>query len=445
MLDKLTEEQIKTCLDQAGIPNTDAIRRPEEPVFVPGTQGVSDSDSGSGSGSGFNPAPPSTMELDQMRRMCENKLVLIEDISGGLISFYEFGPNEDGDLKWSKTNSSLQNFLENICNEEKKSAADEILELDDEEKREMAPGLILESEVPGDVKRLASEYSLIGIQQPLDPALLDSGNVDVSDPNASVVYDQGVSDAIKKQLSLDSVLNKNYPDMYASGMTKFPIFVHDVSDDNKISYISLILRDDNTFGFKERKNGPALFLTQVKKDLKELISKTEAAATTGWSKPGDYAVEIDNALSTWSDIKSDNQYIYNKILVNYSPNRLTQIRNSITSSFGEMAYEEYYSDIPEMNMYFSGVKPSPAHPDASRKNVRDLDVNELRQRMATLFGKEYAETHEPIITYNKFGVRTVQYRKKTGPKPNLDIEDWVRDDVPVFDEFGTGPDDFDLF
>ena len=31
MLDKLTDDQIKTCLDQAGIPGTDAIRRPEEP------------------------------------------------------------------------------------------------------------------------------------------------------------------------------------------------------------------------------------------------------------------------------------------------------------------------------------------------------------------------------------------------------------------------------
>ena len=65
--------------------------------------------------------------------------------------------------------------------------------------------------------------------------------------------------------------------------------------------------------------------------------------------------------------------------------------------------------------------------------------------MSTLFGKEYAQSHEPVITFNKFGVRTVQYRKKTGPKPDLEANNWMRDDVPVFSEFGTETDDFELF
>jgi hypothetical protein len=65
--------------------------------------------------------------------------------------------------------------------------------------------------------------------------------------------------------------------------------------------------------------------------------------------------------------------------------------------------------------------------------------------MITLFGKDYAETHDPFIAYNKFGIKTVQYRKKTGPKPDLDARNWTRDDVPVFDEFGTETEDFNLF
>lgn len=436
MLDKLTEDQIKTCLDQAGIPDTNLIRQPEPAPVVP----TLPEDPG-GSGSGFEPGPQSTMELDQLRRACNNKLVLIEDISGQTVDYYEFIPDEDGDLKWKKNQIGVSNFLSEICNEQKISASDEILELDREEKEEMAPGLVSPSDVPYDVKRLATDYNLIGLPQPLDPSLLESP--DISEPGPAVVYDAAVSEAIMKQLSLENELKKKYPELHSAGMTKFPVFAHSVSDDGKISYISLILNDDNSFDFRERKNGSALFLTQVKKDLKELAAKIEAAAATGWPRPGDYAEILDTALSNWSSKKPENQGIYNKILVNYTPARLMQLKTSITTSFGEMAYSEYNSD--ESNTYFSGAKASPV-PDAGNKNVRDLDMNELRDRMITLFGKEYAETHEPFIAYNKFGIKTVQYRKKQGgPKPNLDARHWVRDDVPVFDEFGTGDDNFDLF
>lgn len=442
MLDKLTEDQIKTCLEQAGIPDTDLIRRPEEPVPVVPTpsEDPGGSGSGSGSGSGFEPGPQTTMELDQLRRACNNKLVLIENISGQSVSYYEFGPDEDGDLKWKKNQINVSNFLSEICNEQKVSESDEILELDPEEKEEMAPGLVTSSDVPGDVIRLATDYNLIGLPQPLDSSLLQSS--DISEPEPSVVYDAAVSEAIMKQLSLENELKKKYPELHSVGMTKFPVFAHSVSADGKISYISLILNDDNSFDFRERKNGSGLFLTQVKKDLKELASKIEAAVAIGWTRPSDYANEIDVALSTWASKTPVNQEIYDKILVNYNPTRLTQLKNSITTSFGEMAYGEYNADEP--NTYLSGVKVSP-EPEAGNKNVRDLDVNELHDRMVTLFGKEYAETHEPFIAYNKFGIKTVQYRKKTGPMPVLDARHWVRDDVPVFDEFGTGTDDFDLF
>ncbi len=435
MLDKLTEDQIKTCLDQAGIPDTDVIRRPEAPVpVVP----IVPEDPG-GSGSGVDPGPQSTMELDQLRRSCNNKLVLIENISGQTVSFYEFGPDEDGDLKWKRNQMVVSNFLSETCGEQKISASDEILELDRDEKEEMAPGLVTLSEVPDDVRRLASEYILIGLPQPIDQSLLDSA--DISEPEPSVVYDAAVSEAIMKQLSLENELKKKYPELHSAGITKFPVFAHSVSDDGKISYISLILNDDNTFDFRERKNGTALFLTQVKKDLKELASKIEAAATTGWSRPSDYANVIDTALSNWSSKKTGNQEIYNKILVNYNPTVLSQLKNSITTSFGEMAYNEYNSDS---NTYSSGAKSSHL-PEESNKNVRDLDMSELHERMVNLFGKEYAETHEPHLAYNKFGIKTVQYRKKTGPRPALDATHWKRDDIPVFDEFGTGDDNFDLF
>lgn len=441
MLDKLTEDQIKTCLDQAGIPDTNLIRQPEEPVPIVPVIPEEPGGSGSGSGSGFEPGPPTTMVLDRLRRDCQNKLVLIKNVSGQIVSFYEFGPNEDGDLEWKENQIDVSNFLDNICNEQKISASDEILDLDREEKEEMAPGLVTLSEVPEEVKRLASDYKLIGLPQPLDPSLLETP--EITEPEPTVVYDAAVSDAIKKQLSLENELKKKYPELYSAGMTKFPVFVHSVSDDGKISYISLILNDDNTFDFIESTNGPALFLTKVKKDLKELNSKIETSVITGWPRPIDYVDVLDTTLSNWSSKKPENQEIYNKILLNYNPTRLTQLKSSITTAFGEMAYGEYNADEP--NTYFSGVKPSPI-PEAGNKNVRDLDMNELHERMVKMFGKEYAETHEPFIAYNKFGIKTVQYRKKTGPRPNLDARHWKRrDDVPVFQEFGTGNDDFDLF
>ena len=439
MLDKLTDDQIKTCLDQAGIPDTNLIRRPEEPVPVVPT--LPEDPGGSGSGSGSEPGPQTTLELDQLRRACNNKLVLIEDISGQSVSYYEFGPDEDGDLKWKKSQTGISNFLNNVCNEQKISASEEIIDLDPEDKEEMAPGLVKRSDdVTDDIIRLATNYNLIVLPQPLVPSLLESP--DISEPEPSVVYDAEVSDAIMKQLSLENELKKKYPELHLAGMTKFPVFAHSVSDDGKISYISLILGDDNTFDFRERKNGSALFLTRVKGDLKELASKIEAAVATGWTRPGDYAEIIDAALNNWSSKKPANQEIYDKILINYNPTRLTQLKSSITTAFGEMAYGEYNADEP--NTYFSGLKPSPV-PEAGNKNVRDLNMNELHDRMVTLFGKEYAATHEPFIAYNKFGIKTVQYRKKTGPRPNLDASHWVREDVPGVRDFGTGTDDVDFF
>ena len=152
MLDKLTDDQIKTCLDQAGIPETNLIRRPEEPVPVVPVIPEDPGGSGSGSGSGFEPGPSTTFELDQLRRSCNNRLVLIENVSGSLVSFYEFGPDGAGDLKWESNELPVSNFLESTCNEEKISSAVEILDLDPEEKEEMAPGLVRSSDVPEDVK-----------------------------------------------------------------------------------------------------------------------------------------------------------------------------------------------------------------------------------------------------------------------------------------------------
>lgn len=432
MIDKLSEDQIKTCLNQAGIPDTTAIQRPEEPAVVPEEPAVVPEEPvDTPGGSGSVPGPPSTFDLDNLRRACKNKLVLIDSISGDMVSFYEFGPDENGDLIWKKTVSQLQNFIETNCSEEKVTGAEEILNLNESDKEEMASGLV--SSAPYDVKRLANDYLMLGLEQPLDTKLLlPQPALDVADPQPQIIYDETVSDAIKKQLKLDSVLNKNYSELYAAGLTKFPIFVHSVSGEGKISYISLVLKDDNTFDFKERSSGPALFLTYVKKYLKELVSKIEAASATGWSKPTDYVSEIDTALSIWSNKNEANKEIYNKILVNYNPTRLAQLRNSITSSFGEMVYKEYYSDEPEMTTYFSGVKASPI--SSTNKNVRDLNIDELRTRMATLFGKEYAQKHEPFITYNKFGIKTVQYRKKTGSKSDKHSS---HNDGPVFGEFGT--------
>lgn len=442
MLDKLTEDQIRTCLDQAGIPDTSLIRKPEG--LVPAVVGIPEGSGGSGSG--FDPGPSTTMELDQLRRSCNNGLVLVENVSESLVSFYEFGEHDDtGDLKWKRIEMPVSDFLESTCNEEKISSAVEILDLDPEDKKEMAPGLVKSSEVPEAVKRLASEYLLIGLLQPLPPSLIGSQNI--SEPEPSVVYDSAVSEAIKKQVAqrIEDELNKSYPDLYSAGMTKLPVFVHGVSGDGKISYISLILNVDNSFSFEERTSGPALFITYAKKYLKDLNSKIDAAVATGMPSPSDYVKILDTALSNWSSKSSANREIYDKILINYSPARLTQLKNSITTAFGEMAYKEYISDETEPNNFFTGTKASPI-PAAGNKPARDLNPAQLNMRMKTLFGAEYAKTHVPYVTRNKFGIETVQYRKKQGgPNPDLDARHWKRDDVPVFSEFGTSGDDFDLF
>lgn len=444
MLDKLTEEQIKTCLDQAGIPDTSVIRQPDPPFVPPAPPPPTDG----GGGSGSDPGPPVTMELDQLRRTCSNKLILIENVIGNIVTFYEFGSNADGDLVWTKMNLPVSDFMSSKCSPDAVAASNEILELDEEEKEEMAPGLVNATAIPSDVIDLASNYNASGLEQPIKMDLLIPAAVAVDDPQI-ITYDPQISDAIKKQLSLDNVLNKTYPEMYASGMTKFPIFVTDVSEDGKIGYISLVLKDDNTFGFKARKNGPALFLAQIKRDLKELSGKIEAAALTGWVKPTDYATQIDNALRRWMDEKPDNSQLYDKIVTNYNPERLAQIKSSITTAFGQMVYNEYYSEEPEMNTYFSGARPSPV--SSSKNNVNNMSIPELRERMVNLFGEEYAKTHEPVVTYNRFGVKTVQYKKAGRPEEPLILDpsvlraQGILNKPELFTDFGTGDENFDLF
>ncbi len=449
MLEKLTEDQIKTCLDQAGIPDTTVIRQPDAPI-MPSPAPLPPPDSGGG-GSGSDPGPSVTMELDQLRRSCSNKLILIEDVSGNTVTFYEFGSNAEGDLMWTKLNLQLDNFMSLKCSDDAVAAANEILELDEDEKREIAPGLVIASAVPPQVLDLASNYNAMGLEQPLNADLIIPAAVAIEEPE-TIIYDEAISDAIKKQLSLDSVMNKNYPEMYASGMTKIPIFVTDVSEDGKISYISLVLKDDNTFGFRTalRKYGPALFLAQIKRDLKELSGKIEAASLTGWVKPTDYVTQIDSALRRWVDEKPDNSQLYDKIVINYNPERLIQIKSSITTAFGEMVNREYYSEEPEMNTYFSGTRPFPAS-DTSNKNVNNMNSSELTERMIKLFGSEYAKTHEPVITYNRFGVKTVQYRKLGLPKkpivldPAVLAQDNLLNRSDMFTDFGTGEENFNLF
>jgi len=446
MLDKLSEDQIRMCLDQAGIPDTSVIETPDEPTPVPMPMPM--------------PAPTSSISLNELRRSCRNRLILIDSIQDNYVNFYEYIPKEEtiigtiisdgeeGDLVWVESRLNVQEFMDSRCNEIKISESNEILDLDADDLASMAPSLVNNFDIPKNIKTIANVYKNLGLPQPINENLLDD-DVIPSVPTSSQMYDETIKEFIRMQLGLENVLMKNYMSYYEKGLKKFPVFIYNVSPDQKISYISLELTNDNSFNFKQRKNGKTVLLPQIKKDMKELTQKIETAKATGWDEPDDYRELISNALMDWSDKSTENKEIYNNILVNYTPERLDEIKNTLTTAYGISVESEYYNspDLMSSEMNFGdnySTRPSPI-PGSGEKNARDLSMGDLNKRMVTLFGKEYANTHEPHVTTNKFGIKTVQYRKKAGaPEVPIVLDTSFKDNY-VFNNFGTSSDAFDLF
>ena len=133
MLSNLSEDQIRMCLDQSGIPDTSVIKG-KEPIKTITSPDGTQKQLQPGEGSSTDPLPstvaPTTgnvkkdvtkIFLDKYRKKCNGTGYLIKTVSKEGVEYYEFKEIEDtdtpvtpgansGDVGWVKKNLPISQF-----------------------------------------------------------------------------------------------------------------------------------------------------------------------------------------------------------------------------------------------------------------------------------------------------------------------------------------------
>jgi len=412
MMNHLTEEQIRMCLDQSTIPDSSLVA-PSAPPAASASSAAAASSAASAMlpseplGSPPQDQPPATVPkksatdlfTDKYRRKCYGTQYLIKQVTKEGVEYYEFKEVEEedisknpslkiGDVDWVFNKEPISTF-KNYCTEEDK----EVLELLKEENIEKFMN------APDEVMLVAADYIRSGLVSPI-PALA----VPLEEPLPTPVQPQvqltePMIKAIKIQQTTSDSIRQEYPDLYSRGITMYPIFVYG-SEGEKVRHLSVAVKDGK-ITFEEDLTNQRLLNSKFKK----VINALQSSIVSGLYNPTDnIREEMNQALRTV------NPEIPQKIKVIYDPVNVagyTFFGTLSDSDMSEIDAEEVkdYEDItPQMKkIYISKKKPS------------EMSQTELENWVIDTRGQQYLNEYEPIIYTNAIGIKNVKFVKRETP------------------------------
>ena len=485
MLSNLSEDQIRSCLDQSGIPDTSVIKGKEpvaaaaagsgpiQTVTLPdGTQKQLQPREGSST----DPLPTGAVKpaqerpkrdtgkifLDKYRKKCNGTGYLIKSVSKDGVEYYEFKEIEDddtavtpganvGDVGWVKKNVPISQFKD-FCTDEDR----EIFEFLKEENMETFLG------APAEVVEVAADYPSSGLVSPLP---ITAPTIDITPeptPVTAVLDEVQITEpmlkALKIQQGSSQVMSTSYPNLYSHRLTMYPVFVY-ASEGDLVLHLTTVVIDGRLSFTKDTTNKKLL-----NSKFKKITTAIQSAVEAGLYTPTDnIQEELNEAL------KSVSQDITTRISKIYDPIRLGgytyfgtldddepewlqeagQILPDSQESFDVVGSRDLDEDmllVPELEGQSSPVERFNMMdiPDTSNvvsgapkcKKVSDMSIPEIEERMRIQFGEHYVRDYKPEKYVNSLGVTNVRYVKR----PNCPPEDEpVMVSRPIFSEFQGKP------
>lgn len=487
MLSNLSEDQIRMCLDQSGIPDTSVIKgKGKEPVAAASASSSSAPvatmtlPDGSqkqlqpGEGTSSEPVKPKetkkdmkSMFLKRYRDMCYNHGILVKSVTIEeqpkkdnpaamekivKIEFYQFKEiDEDdvvvspssgqGDIGWVKKIVSPSEYSK-LCKgdpgEETKDTF-EALKSEEPEKFLNAPPEVLET---------SANYTESGLAPPIPVPV--SAQIEVMPEPTPVTEAEQVEitepmlKALKIQQKSSSFLRESYPDLFSKGLTMYPVFIYN-SDKNQVLHLTGQTQDGKLVLVQDSTN-KGLLNTKFKKITEGIKSAIDAGLYT---PSGDMQNEFNEAQK---DIPQDITLRISKI---YDPIRLqgytyfgslededidTDIDMMSFGEFDTMAFGAFdmddMSNLQETKEIQTVIGTPVKQFSTKSKKISDMTIPELEERMKIRFGPQYVKDYKPEKYVNSLGVTNVRYvkREDCSKCPGCPSEE-----KPKFTGFGAKP------
>ena len=400
MLDKLTEDQIKLCLESSGIPPP--IPEPSASTPIPEPSSSTTPDAGEGvplgtptdtpgdtqallddpfdlgldaGGSSETPAAqlqaavvtvdpgppvpisPSASELLRgLMERCVGSPVIVGKIEGENIVFWEFKYSA---RKWEKNTMTIAQFEEFKClpQDVRRYAS----------KKGKLPRAALET-MDTETKEALRVYVSLGIEGPID---LEAPKI--------TQEAQNLATALQIQMNMAGVLQETAEELVEFGITIPPLFLASASS-NGVEYYAIIIEDGNLKLEKQISSMSDIqskFL-EVIEDLKENIDD------------GEYTLDP------------------------YTIPNIQTLLNSLPSKEKDKIRAIYTAgSLPGITLFGSSRVQTPSKPKFGKKGVASLSIKEIEAAARNKFGDAYVNNLKPKITIRKNdGAQTVQWVKR---------------------------------
>ena len=462
MLSHLSEEQIRMCLDQSGIPDISQKTSEAGPSGVTPPEAIAAASAASassgppssvrlpdGSQQQVEPKPKSSggaskIFLDKYRKICNGTSYVIQNVDKSGVVYYQFKEIESedlpmnplltvGEIDWALRTTPLSEF-KTYCTDEDR----EVLQLLIEE----SPDKFISPPPP--VRELVNNYIANGFPSPIpgmvsaiaevEPVLAVPAVRDLVDMSETVMK------GLKIQQESTDFIRQNYPLLHDNGMTMYPVFIYG-SEGNNLLFMAATVQDGKLILVQDSVN-KALINSKFKKIMKSLGD----SMTSGMYVPSPGIPQQLNEVLPDSEIKRKIAYVY------------TTAKTSGINFFGSLEDEFVDLDMDlsmpliEKDSSFVDVPENPSSgfemedlretlPKVSRKKKKasEMTQQELDQRMLELFGSQFAREHDAVKYTNSLGVVNVKYVKKcTCPAPERDSS-FEEIESPIFTEFQGKP------
>lgn len=445
MLSNLSEDQIRMCLDQSGVPDTTNIQKTsgKMPMQIPTPNLLPASEPlqkilQPGEGSSKDPLPTPKKDagkifLDKYRKKCNGTGYIIKSVSKEGVEYYEFKEVEEddniisknitiGEVGWVKNKVPISQFKD-FCTDEDR----EVFELLKEENMETF------LQAPAEIIEVSMDYSTSGVPPPI-PFTLPT--VDVEPEPTTVVEDkveitEPMLKALKIQQGSSAFIQETYPDLFMRGLTMYPVFIYG-SDGDLVLHLTTVVSDDKLIFIKDSTNKKLL-----NSKFKKITSAIQSSIISGIYTPSpNIQDELNNAL------KAISEDIISRISKIYDPIKLQGY-----TYFGNLEDESSQEsfdiiDSEEIQEYNTAPSILPNYKEMSKlsikettnKKVSDMTISEIEERMKKQFGEQYARDYKPEKYINSLGFTNVRYVKRT------DIDDSpIMVSRPIFTEFQGKP------
>jgi len=400
MMNHLTEEQIRMCLDQSTIPDSSLVATSSTtsieagpsitPLAVPppAIRGAS------------TPKKSATdLFTDKYRKKCYGTQYLIKQVTKEGVEYYEFKEVDEedvsrnpslkvGDVEWVFKKEPISTFKD-YCTEDDK----EVLEMLKEEN--MTKFLNPSDEV----MLVATDYIRSGLVSPIPNVVVPAEEELVPTPvQPQLQMTEQMIKAIKIQQTTSDSIRLEYPDLYSRGITMYPIFVYG-SDGEKVKHLSAVVKDGK-ITFEEDLTNQRLLNSKFKK----VINALQSSIVSGLYNPTDnIREEMNQALRTI------NPEIPQKIKVIYDPVNIAGY-----TFFGTLSDDELsVIDPEEVKDYEDITSQMQTISISNKKKPSEMSQTELENWVIDTRGQQYLNEYEPIIYTNSLGFKNVKFVKRS--------------------------------